>query len=111
MLRVWALLTGLLPIALMAWFMAGDPYANGLLPARGFVWWASLAEVLAWAVATVCLLVRSISIHRHVGWRCAKCGYDRRGVDRTGPCPECGAAGDAKPAMPLRVRHTRDRAE
>jgi len=52
------------------------------------------------AGAGVSLLVFSRLRRTPLALQCQRCGYDRRGIGRGSPCPECGAAatGEARPA-------------
>jgi hypothetical protein len=100
--RLWAGLSLLLPIALVGWSITTD--MPGAVPAETWVRVGCAAEALAWAALTLYFVAKALSYRRYAGWRCARCGYDRRGLSRSAPCPECGEGG-RRPMMPLTARH------
>lgn len=68
-----------------------------VLPMR-FVWFPAVVCSMFWALIWAMLLLGPGASRRFARKRrgkCVACGYDRRGIDASARCPECGAAGTA----------------
>lgn len=85
------------PIVRHGWTVGTGANGPTVVPLR-VVWGGLIADTAAWTavwmvVVTGAVVVRS-SQRRRRGC-CAQCGYDRRGLAGSRPCPECGAVGAA----------------
>jgi hypothetical protein len=69
----------------LAFVRRSAPSAEGWM-VRGPLWPLMVVSALA---AT--WLWRTDFVGRRRPGLCPSCGYDRRGLDAAGPCPECGA--------------------
>jgi len=92
------------PLAGIAILIVGDPYLDGAVPRPGLVGGAAGLVVVGWLGLCAVLLWRVMRLRDYPGWRCERCGYDRRGLRRGDACPECGA-GARQPMMRLAIRH------
>ncbi len=58
------------------------------------LWWAAGAAAAAWAVVWPLRRRERKLLQQWMDDKCLSCGYDLRGIGRTGQCPECGAPFD-----------------